>query len=140
MKRPLSALIILFLLLSLCSCRSAQSLDASISELEALARERGGKILVYRPSSGGDLPDPIISLYGKAGAVPDELALVDYAVIWYNDHFSPCDAAIFRLKNATDAPSLIKMCRRRANTLFLTLGVTSTVSEDGHYVRFYNLG
>ena len=139
MKQSLSLFIILLLLLSLCSCNSGQSLDSALAELEALANERGGKISVYRPSDGGSVPDPIISLYGKAGTPPDELALLDYAVIWYSDRLSPSDAAIFRLKNATDSPSLIKMCKRRANTLFLTLGVTATVSEDGHYVRFYNL-
>lgn len=140
MKRFLSALILCAVLLSLLSCQSEPSIDKSLSELEELAQTHGGKILVYRPSGGGDIPDAIISLYGKAGAAPDELYLLDFAAVWYSDRFSPYDAAIFRLKNATDAPSLIKMCKRRANTLFLTTGARATVSHDGHFVRFYNLG
>jgi hypothetical protein len=140
LKRFLSAFVVFLLLFFLCSCQGEPSLDASISELDALASEHGGKILLYRPSSGGDIPKPIISLYGKADTPPDELALLDFAVVWYTDRFSTHDAAIFKLKNATDAPSLIKMCMRRANTLYLTAGVQATVSHDGHFVRFYNLG
>ncbi len=140
MKKFLS-LFLLFLilsaLLSLQGCVNDDGLDRITESFDSLTQSLGGKVIVFRPKDA-DVPKAVISLYGKAQKAPDELSLVDYAVIWYSDRLTALDAAVFRVTNATDTPSVIKMCRRRAETLRCTTGASVTVSAFGHFVYIYN--
>ncbi|MBQ7822174.1 MAG: hypothetical protein IJ391_07830 [Clostridia bacterium] len=125
--------------LPLTSCSDSTTLSDISESFDKLVQDRGGNVVVYRHGDA-DVPASVISLYGRAGTAPDELALVDYAVIWYSDRLAAQDAAVFRVTNATDVQSVLKMCRRRADTLKYAAGISMTVSYNGHYVYIYTDG
>ncbi len=140
MKKMLFAVVILVLCFSFVSCVAPRSFDEISGELDKLSLSLGGKVVIYMPGAESEVPETIVSLYGRAGEAPDELMLVDYAGIWYSDRMLCGDLAVFHAINATDASSIIKMCKRRANTLKSTVGVEMTIISSGHYICAYTSG
>ncbi|MBE6605448.1 MAG: hypothetical protein E7635_00200 [Ruminococcaceae bacterium] len=136
MKRYFSASLILLSLLFLFSCSENSAHDYICTEFDEMRNTLGGNVIIYTPQST-DSSDALISLYGKDGALPDELDMVDYAVVWYSDRLECADAAIFHLINATDGASVAKMCMRRASTLKTAAGIDMEIYSNGHFVCAY---
>ena len=128
--------IVLLCLLFLSSCK--ESFSDIDSVFDSVVLKHGGKIAVISDSS--EPPGVFAALYGRGGEFPDELSLIEYGEIWYSERFEGGDAAVFFVRNATDADSLAKMCNRRAKTLKYSVGVDCEIAVKGHYVIFINCG
>ncbi len=98
----------------------------------------GGRTVTFEPFSGGEPSREIISLYGRGGEAPDEFSLIEYMQIWFSERPEGGDAAVFYALNATDTPSIVKMCERRARTLKYSAGIESEIFVNGHFVVFVN--
>ncbi len=98
----------------------------------------GGKSVIFKPQSGGEPPRELVVLFGRDGTPPDELSLVEHIQIWYSERPAGGDAAVFYAVNATDTPSVVKMCERRARTLKYSAGIESEIFVRGHFVVFVN--
>lgn len=122
-------------LLSSCGGSDYAYIDRVFSEI---VESYGGKTIVYEPFSGGEAPSELTVLYGRDGATPDEFSLIEYMQVWYSERPMGGDAAVFYAVNATDTPSIVKMCERRARTLKYSAGIESEVFVSGHYVVFVN--
>ena len=96
----------------------------------------GGKSIIYKPFAGGECPREIIVLFGRDGTPPDELSLCEHVQVWYSERPFGGDAAVFYAVNATDTPSIAKMCERRARTLKYSAGIKSEIFTHGHFVVF----
>ena len=127
-------------LTSLTSCSNSPSFSPICDSLDSLTSSLGGKVVIYRPADSHNIPDSIISLYGRGGTAPDELSLIDFAAIRYSDRLTCADAAVFHAINATDIPSITKMCNRRAQTVKHSLGVDMVIESRSHYVCIYTAG
>lgn len=139
MKKLLCILSAFILCFCFCSCDSSPSPDKISATLDLLSSDIGGNVIIYHKGTNCKDENAIISLYGR-GSLPDELSLVDYAAIWYSDRMVCGDLAVFYAVNATDTPSIEKMCNRRANTLKAVAGTGMTVISHGHYVLAYTTG
>ncbi len=98
----------------------------------------GGKSVIFKPLAGGECPREVIMLFGRDGTPPDELSLVGHAQVWYSERPAGGDAAVFYAVNATDTPSVVKMCERRARTLKYSAGIEAEIFTHGHFVVFIN--
>ena len=98
----------------------------------------GGKSIIYKSSSGMDAPRELTVLFGRDGNAPDELSLIDYALVWLSERSLGGDATVFHAINATDTSSIVKMCERRARTLRYSAGIKAEIYVSGHFVVFVN--
>lgn len=131
---------LIFSVTALSSCYTDSSFSSVCDSLDSITSALGGKVVIYRPADSHNVPDSIISLYGRGGTAPDELSLIDFAAVWYSDRLTCADAAVFHAINATDIPSITKMCNRRAQTVKHSLGVDMVIESRGHYVCIYTAG
>ena len=98
----------------------------------------GGKSVIYKSSSGMDALRELTVLFGRDGNTPDELSLIDYALVWLSERSLGGDATVFHAINATDTSSIVKMCERRARTLRYSAGIKAEIYVSGHFVVFVN--
>lgn len=138
MKKLLSFILLLSVVI-FCSCDASDRFEKALTQIEAVCSKLGGDISVYT-SEDTTVSDTITSLYGTAGTPPDELALIDFGVVWYNKSLTGGDGAIFYVTNLADTASVEKMCRRRQKTVKRTAGIDMTVFTGGHYVCLYTDG
>lgn len=119
------------------SCGGVRFADIDAEFSDAVAG-LGGKSVTFEPFSGADVPRELTVLYGRGGQPPDEFSLVEYMQVWYSERYMGGDAAVFYAVNATDTPSIVKMCERRARTLKYSAGIESEIFVSGHLVVFVN--
>ena len=135
--RFLIAIAVFIIIPAVCACGSAGFAEIESNFGKAVSGF-GGKSLIYKPVSGGECPRELIVLFGRDGISPDELSLCEHIQVWYSERPSGGDAAVFYVTNATDAPSVVKMCERRARTLKYSAGIESEIVTRGHFVVFLN--
>lgn len=138
MKKALFALLIFISCFTLYSCEDNRSNDKVISMFDEITSSMGGKVVVYNQKSA-EVPKALISLYGRDNNVPDELALVDFAAVWYSNRMDAGDLAFFYVPNISDIDSVKKMCQRRANTIKYAAGIDMEIHTDGHFVYAYTI-
>ncbi len=136
MKKCLSITLLFVCTILLSSCSENTAQEYILKQFDEMQSALGGNVIIYTPEST-DSNDTLISLYGNHGLLPDELEMIDYAVIWYSDRLECSDAAIFHLTNATDEASVIKMCSRRACTIKACVGIDMAIYSNGHFVCAY---
>lgn len=136
MKRFLSITLLFLCIILLSSCSENSAQEYILKQFDKMQSSLGGNVVIYTPESTGS-SNTLISLYGNNGRLPDELEMIDYAVVWYSDRLECSDAAIFHLTNATDEASVIKMCSRRACALKACVGIDMAIYSNGHFVCAY---
>ncbi len=119
------------------SCGEVRFADID-AEFSGAVEGFGGKLVTFEPFSGASVPRELTALYGRGGKEPDEFSLVEYMQVWYSERYAGGDAAVFYAVNATDTPSIVKMCERRARTLKYSAGIESEIFVSGHLVVFVN--
>ena len=136
LRKYIAFFVLLTVITAFCSsCGGAKLADIDRRFMGAVSGF-GGRVVTFEPFSGGEPPREIISLYGRGGEVPDEFALIEYMQIWFSERPEGGDAAVFYALNATDAPSIVKMCERRARALKFSAGIESEIFVNGHFVVF----
>ena len=130
-------LICLVLTLALVSC-GGDGFSEADGKFSGAVSGYGGKTIIYRPSSGEEVPRELVVLFGRSGEAPDELSLTDYALVWVSERSLGGDATVFHAINATDTSSIVKMCERRARTLRYSVGIKAEIYVSGHFVVFVN--
>ena len=130
-------LVLLITMFMVSSCNRA-SFGEIESDFSNAVSGFGGKSIIFKPLVGGECPREVIVLFGRDGVPPDELSLIKHAQIWYSERPSGGDAAVFYAVNATDTPSIAKMCERRARTLKYSAGIEAEIFTRGHFVVFIN--
>ena len=136
MKKRFSLALLFLCIFALTSCSESSAFEYICKQFDEMQLALGGNVVIYT-SESSDSEDVLISLYGREGMLPDELEMIDYAVIWYSGKMECKDAAIFHLTNATDETSVIKMCSRRAATLKAAVGIDMEIYSNGHFVCTY---
>ncbi len=133
---------ILAMFLSACllfpSCSFKSELSRSVSQMQSLCKTNGGYIEVYTPESRENSQRLFAAMYGVGARVPDELSLIDFAVLWHLPNLNGGDGAIFYVTNKTDIRALEKMCLRRQKTVKRAVGIDMKIISSGHYVGIYS--
>lgn len=130
-------LILTIIVVSVTSC-SQMKFSEIDSRFSDAVSGLGGKSVTFEPFSGASVPRELTTLFGRDGKAPDEFSLIEYMQVWYSERYAGGDAAVFYAVNATDTPSIVKMCERRARTLKYSAGIESEIFVNGHLVVFIN--